>query len=204
MNIYDKSDFVDIKEVIADIKTDVRYYSDYNFVGCRVDGYNASKIYMTKEAAKSLKKVSDELSSMGYGLLIYDAYRPLKAVKHFVRWAKDIEDIKMKEIFYPNVDKKDLFRLGYIAEYSSHCKGSTVDLTITKDGKELDMGGYFDYFGGSSASDYKDLSEEQLNNRKLLKDIMCKYGFGPIDSEWWHFTLRDEPYPDTYFDFDIE
>ena len=204
MNIYDKSDFVDIKEVIADIKTDVRYYSDYNFVGCRVDGYNASKIYMTKEAAKSLKKVSDELSSMGYGLLIYDAYRPLKAVKHFVRWAKDIDDTKMKEIFYPNVDKRDLFRLGYIAEYSSHCKGSTVDLTITKEGKELDMGGYFDYFGGSSASDYKNLSNEQLINRKLLKDVMFKYGFTGIDSEWWHFTLRDEPYPDTYFDFDIE
>lgn len=199
-------DFVEISKYIPNLILDVRYSSDYNFVGTKIDGYNASKIFLTTKACDALNKVNSEVNKLGYQLKIYDGYRPQKAVEHFIRWAKDIDDIKMKDIFYPNINKKDLFIKGYIAEKSSHSRGSTVDLTLfdTKTNSDLDMGGYFDYFGESSSSDYTNLTKTQLTNRKLLKDVMAKYGFKHLEEEWWHYTLINEPYPDTYFNFDIE
>ena len=201
----DSSDFVLVSEVIPDAILEIRYYTDYNFVGERIDGYEEPLAFLTKEAAEALKKVSDELMAQGYRLKIYDAYRPQKAVDHFVRWAKDLEDTKMKEYFYPELEKDVIFPLGYILEHSGHTRGSTVDLTIVdKDTKEdIDMGGTFDYFGELSHPDYKGITDEQFNNRMILREAMLKYGFNPLDEEWWHFTLKDEPYPNTYFTFPI-
>lgn len=201
----DSSGFVILSEVIPDVILEIRYYSTYNFVGERIDGYEQPIAILTKQAAQALKKVSDELVRKGYRLKIYDAYRPQKAVDHFVRWAKDEKDTKMKRYFYPELEKDQLFPQGYIAEYSSHSKGSTVDLTLfdMNSEKELDMGGPFDYFGELSHPDYKNLTDEQYHNRILLREIMIKYGFKPIEEEWWHFTLDNEPYPDTYFTFSV-
>ena len=161
--------------------------------------------FITKEAAMKLKEASDELVSKGYRLKIYDAYRPQSAVTHFVRWAKDTNDTRMKDFFYPELQKDQLFPQGYIAEHSGHSRGSTVDLTLfdMKTEKEVDMGGTFDYFGQESHPDYKNITEEQYANRMLLREVMLRHGFKPLDEEWWHFTLANEPYPDTYFTFPV-
>lgn len=202
----DSSDFVVLSEEVPDVILEIRYYSTYNFVGDRIDGYEAPLALLTKEAADALKKVSDEMVSKGYRLKIYDTYRPQKAVDHFVRWAGDVNDVRMKECFYPEIEKSRLFPQGYIAEHSGHSRGSTVDLTLfdMKTGKEMDMGGPFDYFGLLSHPDYKGITEEQYANRMLLRSVMVKHGFTPIAEEWWHFTLANEPFPDTYFTFPIE
>ena len=200
----DSSGFVVLSDVVPDIIQEIRYYSTYNFVGDRIDGYEEPCALMTKEAAEALKKVSDEVKQKGYRLKVYDAYRPQKAVDHFVRWAKDISDKRMKSYFYPKVDKTKLFDEGYIDAKSGHSRGSTIDLTLfdMNTGKEVDMGGTFDYFGELSHPDYKGkLTKKQLKNRQFLRDVMIKYGFKPLATEWWHFTLKDEPYPDTYFTF---
>ena len=201
----DSSDFVLITDVIPDCILEIRYYSTYNFVGTRIDGYEEPLAYLTKEAAAALKEVSDELLTKGYRLKIYDAYRPQKAVDHFVRWSKDIDDTAMKEYFYPDLDKSVLFDQMYIMEYSGHSRGSTVDLTLfdMKTEKEADMGGTFDFFGELSHPDYTEITDEQYANRMLLRDVMVKHGFKPLESEWWHFTLEDEPFPDTYFNFPV-
>ncbi len=201
----DSSDFVVLSEAVPDVIPEIRYYSTYNFVGDRIDGYEAPAALITKEAAAALKKVSDEMVSRGYRLKIYDTYRPQQAVSHFVRWALDVKDLRMKEFFYPEIEKSRLFPQGYIAEHSGHSRGSTVDLTLfdMKTGKEADMGGTFDYFGLLSHPDYKEITEEQYANRMLLRDVMVQYGFHPIDEEWWHFTLDNEPFPDTYFTFPV-
>ena len=201
---YDASEFVLLSDVIPDILLDIRYYSSFNFVGERIDGYELPLAFITKKTAIALKNVSEQIRKQGLRFKIYDAYRPQKAVDHFVRWASDINDIRMKESFYPEVDKKDLFEAGYIAARSAHSRGSTVDLTLFSDqGYDLDMGSPFDYFGGISHPDYQDISEKQHENRMLLRDLMVKNGFIPYEKEWWHFTLADEPFPDTYFDFSI-
>ena len=160
---------------------------------------------MTRKAAAALKNASDEFVNAGYRIKVYDAYRPQRAVEHFVRWAEDMSDTRMKEIFYPDVSKKDLFALGFIAGHSGHSRGSTVDLTLydMSKGCDVDMGGYFDFFGEISHSDYGEISKEQQKNRRLLKEIMMRNGFLPLKEEWWHFTLKEEPYPDTYFDFPV-
>ena len=202
----DPTGFVVLSDVIPDIIQEIRYYSTYNFVGDRIDGYTRPRALMTIEAAQALKKVSDELREQGYRLKVYDSYRPQKAVDHFVRWAKDIDDTRMKQYFYPEVDKTRLFADGYIDAKSGHSRGSTIDLTLfdMKTGKEVDMGGTFDHFGIESHPDYKgNLTKAQLNNRQILRDAMIRNGFKPLDTEWWHFTLKDEPYPDTYFTFSI-
>ena len=195
-----------VSDYIENIILDIRYYSAYNFVGERIDGYKKPLALLTLEAIKALNNANNDLLSKGYMLKIYDAYRPLKSVRHFVRWAKDINDTRNKDIFYPDVDKSDLFRLGYIADKSSHSRGSSVDVTLfdLKTGKEADMGSPFDYFGEISSPSYRKLTIDQYNNRKLLQYFMKKNGFEPLDTEWWHFTLRDEPYPDTYFNYDVE
>ena len=201
----DASDFVLITDVVPDAILEIRYYSTYNFVGERVDGYEEPLAFLTKEAAAALKDVSDELRDMGYRLKIYDAYRPQCAVTHFVRWAKDLEDTRMKPYFYPELTKDVLFPQGYIDDHSGHSRGSTVDLTLfdMTTEKEVDMGGTFDYFGELSHPDYTGITDEQYNNRMILREVMIKHGFRPLAEEWWHFTLENEPYPDTYFTFPV-
>ena len=201
----DSSDFVLVGDVIPDAILEIRYYTTYNFVGERIDGYEQPTALLTKEAASALKEVSDDLVKKGYRLKIYDAYRPQKAVDHFARWAENSTDSRMKEAFYPDLDKSVLFKQGYILNYSGHTRGSTVDLTIVdaKTGKEVDMGGTFDHFGVESHPDYKNITDEQYNNRMILRQAMTDHGFKPLDEEWWHFTLENEPYPDTYFTFPV-
>ena len=201
----DASDFVLVTDVVPDVILEIRYYSTYNFVGDRIDGYEEPLAFLTKEAAAALKEVSDELVAKGYRLKIYDAYRPQKAVTHFMNWALDPDDARMKEYFYPELEKDVLFPQGYIAEHSGHSRGSTVDLTLfdMATEKEADMGGTFDYFGRLSHPDYKDITDEQYANRMILREAMMAHGFKPLVEEWWHFTLKDEPYPDTYFEFPV-
>lgn len=197
--------FVNLSDVVPDAILEIRYYSTYNFVGERIEGYDEPLAFITKEAAYALKNVSDELNAQGYRIKIYDCYRPQMAVDHFVRWAKDISNQSMKSYFYPEVDKSMLFEQGYIYSKSGHSRGSTVDLTLVDEqtGKELDMGGSFDYFGEKSHFGYQNLTDEQITNRNILRDSMVKNGFKPLETEWWHFTLENEPYPDTYFNFKI-
>jgi len=197
--------FVYIDELIPDAILEVRYYSTDNFVGNRIDGYLAPKVILTIEAAETLVVVADELRLKGLLLKIFDGYRPQQAVDHFIRWADDEGDQKMKNKFYPEVDKKDLFRLGYIARRSGHSRGSTVDLTLVDidSGEELDMGGGFDYFGDLSHHDTDLITEEQLQNRTILREIMEKHGFLAYSEEWWHYTLENEPYPEIYYDFPV-
>ncbi|MBR0136504.1 MAG: DUF3089 domain-containing protein, partial [Clostridia bacterium] len=201
----DSSGFVLLSEAVPDVILEIRYYSTYNFVGERIDGYEEPLAMLTEEAAAALKEVSDELMGMGYRLKIFDAYRPQMAVTHFMNWALDTDDTRMKEYFYPYLDKVVLFPQGYIAEHSGHSRGSTVDLTLfdMSTEQEVDMGGTFDYFGELSHPDYTEITEEQYAMRMLLRDVMMKHGFRPLDEEWWHFTLEDEPYPNTYFTFPI-
>ena len=199
------SGFVLLTDVVPDAILEIRYYSTYNFVGDRIDGYEEPLAFLTREAAEALREVSDDLNQKGYRLKIYDAYRPQMAVSHFMRWALDFEDTRMKAYFYPDLEKDVLFPLGYIAEHSGHSRGSTVDLTLfdMTTEKEVDMGGTFDYFGELSHPDYVDITEEQYANRMILREAMLAHGFKPLPEEWWHFTLEDEPYPDTYFTFPI-
>ena len=201
----DPSRFVLLAEFVPSIIQEIRYYSTYNFIGDRIDGYEEPCAVLTKEAARALKSVSNELNVMGYRLKVFDAYRPVIAVKHFVMWGIEDTDIRMKPFFYPDLEKEELFMKGYIATRSSHSRGSTVDLTLLdmKTGKEVDMGSPFDMFSEVSHPDYKGITKEQYDNRMLLQSVMTRNGFEPFDTEWWHFTLRDEPFPDTYFEFPV-
>ena len=199
--------FVYLDAIIPTIRFDLRYYGSDNFVGERIDGYAAPKAILTKEAAEALRGVQEELAPFGLGLEVYDAYRPQRAVDHFVRWAKNVDDVKMKAKYYPDVDKRNLFKESYIADKSSHSRGSTVDLTIADlkepKGAELDMGGHFDLFGPPSWPDYTGIPASQRAHRLLLRQLMLEHGFAPYPQEWWHFTLKNEPFPDTYFDFPV-
>ena len=199
-------DFVSIGEVVPDAILEIRYYTSYNFVGARIDGYLQPTALLTREAADSLRAVSDDLLAQGYRLKIFDAYRPQCAVDHFVRWAADVSDTLMKQYFYPNLDKSVLFEQEYIMEKSGHTRGSTVDLTLfdMATEREVDMGGTFDWFGEESHPDYTGITPQQFANRMILREAMLRHGFKPLASEWWHFTLADEPYPDTYFTFPIQ
>jgi D-alanyl-D-alanine dipeptidase len=201
----DASDFVLLSEAVPDAILEIRYYSTYNFVGQRVKGYEQPVALLTKEAASALKEVSDDLVERGYRLKIFDAYRPQMAVTNFVEWAEDLDDTRMKPYFYPELDKSVLFEQGYIAAHSGHSRGSTLDLTLfdMNTEREVDMGGTFDYFGELSHPDYKGVTDEQYKMRMLLREVMVDHGFRPLSEEWWHFTLEDEPYPDTYFTFPV-
>ena len=197
--------FVSVTDVIPDALLDVRYYSTYNFVGARVDGYDAPIVLLTKEAADALVLVNADMRAKGLRLVIYDGYRPQRAVDHFARWAEDLSADAMKPVFYPDVDKADLFEQGFIARRSGHSRGSTIDLTLLdeKSGALLDMGGPFDFFGPLSHPDSPAVTPQQHENRYLLREAMMARGFKPLSTEWWHFTLVDEPYPATYFDFPV-
>ena len=202
----DSSGFVRLTDVVPDAILEIRYFSTYNFVGARIDGYEMPTAWLTREAADSLKAVSDDVKAMGYRLKIYDAYRPQQAVDHFVRWSKDLSDTLMKSYFYPNIPKHEIFPRGYVATHSGHTRGSTIDLTLfdMTTEKELDMGGTFDFFGIESHPSYiEGLTDRQYLNRRILRDAMMRHGFEPISEEWWHFRLSKEPYPNTYFTFPV-
>jgi len=197
--------FVSVQEVIPSVELDIKYYGSHNFIGKPIDGYLSPQALLTIEATAALKKVQRELKDFGLGLKIFDAYRPQKAVDHFVRWGRDLNDVKMQQIYYPTVEKKNLFKEGYIAKRSGHSRGSTVDLTIVdlESKIALDMGSTFDFFGEASWVRYKEITATQRANRMLLHNIMLKYKFKSYPQEWWHFTLKNEPYK-TYFDFDVK
>ena len=201
----DSSGFVLLADYIPGIVQEIRYYSTYNFVGERVDGYEEPVALLTVEAARALKRVAGEVNVQGYRLKIYDAYRPANAVRHFVMWGIDDLDLRMKPFFYPDLEKQELFKRGYIASQSSHSRGSAVDLTLLdmSTGREVDMGSPFDLFSERSHPDSRAVTDEQYENRMFLQATMVRNGFAPIDCEWWHFALRDEPYPDVYFEFPV-
>ncbi len=201
----DPSGFVLLSDVIPHIVQEIRYFSTYNFIGDRIDGYEEPCALLTKEAARALKAVSNEMIVQGYRLKIFDAYRPACAVKHFVLWGLEDQDVRMKPYFYPDLEKQALFKEGYIAARSGHSRGSTVDLTLLdmRTGREVDMGSPFDLFSEVSHPDYRGITDEQYANRMMLQHAMARCGFRPLDCEWWHFTLENEPYPDTYFEFPV-
>ena len=199
-------DFVYLLDLEPSIKIELRYFSNNNFIGQPIDGYHRSTIIVSKPTAIALQKVQNDLEKKGLGLKIFDAYRPQQAVNHFVRWAKVLNDTLMKQIYYPDVPKSELFKRGYIASKSGHSRGSTVDLTLIDldTGNELDMGSPYDFFGVQSHPFYKKITDKQGKNRMLLRRVMLKNGFKPYENEWWHFTLRDEPFPNQYFDFPVK
>lgn len=203
--IMDSSDFVLLSDYVPGIVQEIRYYSTYNFVGDRIDGYEEPVALLTKEAARALKDVANQANTMGYRLKVFDAYRPDRAVRHFTFWGIEDLDLRMKPFFYPKLEKQELFQKGYIAKRSGHSRGSTVDLTLLdmSTGKEVDMGSPFDLFDPLSHPDCRDVTEEQYDNRMLLQNLMARAGFEPFDCEWWHFTLAGEPFPETYFDFPV-
>ena len=199
--------FADATTVVNGLVVDMRYFGDDNFVGARIDGYESARCLLSRPAAAALARVHNDLAPQGFGLKVFDCYRPTRAVSHFMRWARDLKDVKRKADFYPDVDKRDLFRLGYISNRSGHSRGSTVDLTLVRLGPgapaEVDMGTRFDFFGEQSWPSSKAVSAEAQANRKILATAMRRGGFIPYDREWWHFTLRNEPYPGSYFDFPV-
>jgi len=197
--------FTVVNELLPNAVYDVRYYTGNNFVGERITGYEAPLVILTNQAAKALVNVQADLTPFGLGLKIFDGYRPQRAVDHFARWAKDTSDTRTKAEDYPDVDKANLFRDGYIAAKSGHSRGSTVDVTIvdSKTGSELDMGTPFDFFGLPSWPDNPNMSAKVRTNRASLRSVMERNGFKPLKEEWWHFTLKNEPYPNEYFDFPI-
>ena len=199
-------DFVYLLDLEPSIKIELRYFSNNNFIGQPIDGYHRSTIIVSKPTALALQKVQNDLEKKGLGLKIFDAYRPQQAVNHFVRWAKVLNDTLMKQSYYPDVPKSELFKRGYIASKSGHSRGSTVDLTLIAldSGNELEMGSPYDFFGLQSHPFYKKITDKQRNNRMLLRRVMLKNGFIPYENEWWHFTLRDEPFPNQYFDFPVK
>ena len=198
--------FVYVNNVDASIQYDLRYCNDNNFVGQPIEGYEENVLIVTKEAANALKKIQIELKKKGMSLKIFDAYRPQRAVNHFRKWARNLSDTIKKVEFYPNVLKKNLFIEEYISTRSRHSSGSSVDVTIVDliTYKELDMGTSYDDFGKESWVLYQEITELQKENRKFLKFIMKKYGFRNYPQEWWHFTLRAEPFRDQYFDFVVK
>jgi D-alanyl-D-alanine dipeptidase len=198
------SSFVNAAEFVPGLRVDMRYFGDQNFVGRRIDGYEAPICLLTRPAAIALGSVQRDLATVGLGLKVFDCYRPVRAVAHFVRWGRDPTDRSGRAEFYPAIDKRDLFREGYIAARSGHSRGSTVDVTLVRaDGVEVDMGSPFDFFGRQSWRNDRGVPKEARAFRNLLAAAMMRRGFRPYAKEWWHFTLADEPFPDRYFDFPV-
>lgn len=198
--------FCYVHDVIDDVILDMRYAGTHNFVGEPIDGYEANHAILTTEAALQLKAAADTFRQMGYRIKIFDAYRPQDAVRHFVRWSEDGNDTRMQAEFYPEFRKKSLLvDQGYIARNSSHMRGSAVDLTLTDmDGKELDMGTCFDYFGKKAWHDAVNVTPEQKENRELLKSVMEANGFKAFEQEWWHYRLKNEPFKTEKFNFPVK
>lgn len=197
--------FVDLAQAVPGIMVDARYATAHNLTGHPLAGYLSHKAVATMEAAAALQKAFDAARKLGYGMLVYDAYRPQKAVGDFMIWSREAENGLTKAEFYPDIPKEELFALGYIAEKSGHSRGSTIDLTLTdSQGQPVDMGTAFDFMGEESHHNASAVTPEQMRNRAVLCAIMAYAGFAPYENEWWHYRLMKEPYPDTYFDFDIE
>lgn len=198
--------FVTLRSVIPDLVVELRYFSSNNFIGRPIEGYHANVVLITEPAARALQAVQEDLASEGLGLKVFDAYRPQRAVNNFIRWAADSSDILMKQQYYPSLDKNELFPSGYIAERSGHSRGSTVDLTLVRlaDSQELDMGSPYDFFDAVSWPSDTSVTAAQHANRMKLREVMLKHGFAAIRTEWWHFTLEDEPFRDVYFDFPVQ
>jgi len=197
--------FVDAGTVVPGLVTEMRYAGTHNFVGRRIDGYNAARCLLTKPAAAALAEVALDLDPRGLAIKVFDCYRPARAVANFVRWARDVNDIAGKAEFYPQVDKSMLFQDGYISSRSAHSRGSTLDLTLVrKGGGELDMGTPFDFFSPLSWPGAAGVGAEAKANRALLAAAMRRRGFRPYAREWWHFTFSAEPFPNTYFDFPVQ
>jgi D-alanyl-D-alanine dipeptidase len=221
---------VDLKSINPDILVEAAYSSDWNFIGRPIDGYKSNKCYLTSKAAKALSEVQKDVSKQGYSLLVFDCYRPQRAVNQFVSWTKDTSDSKMQSVFYPDEVKKDLIKRGYIDSKSGHSRASTVDLTLVRTGKfqskdfnlkakavndcrisqkvedtgQVDMGTTFDCFSELAHTANLSIPEKSQKNRKILKSAMEKQGFANYPKEWWHFVLKDEPYKSDYFDFEVQ
>jgi D-alanyl-D-alanine dipeptidase len=196
--------FVDAATVVPGLIAEMRYAGAHNFVGRPIDGYEAPRCLLSQAAAAALAEVARDVAQRGLHIKAFDCYRPTRAVMNFVRWARDLKDTAGKAEFYPDVDKRTLFRDGYIASQSGHSRGSTIDMTLANDdGRELDMGTAFDFFSPKSSPADPTVTPEQHANRMLLAAAMRRHGFRPYDKEWWHFTLRGEPFPETYFDFPV-
>jgi zinc D-Ala-D-Ala dipeptidase len=203
--------FVDAATVADGLVVDMRYFGPNNFVGKKIDGYERPRCLLSAPAANALAAVQRNLDARGLGLKVFDCYRPARAVAHFVRWARRADDDpKRKAEYYPDIDKRDLFKLGYIAERSGHSRGSTVDLSLVRrpdgtelDSHELEMGTRYDFLSPKSWPSNKSVSAQAQSNRALLAQAMRRGGFQPYSKEWWHFTLADEPFPDRYFDFPV-
>lgn len=198
--------FVYLDQVLKSARYDVRYAGTDNFVGEPIDGYRTARIILTREAAVALAAVEQDVALSGLALKIFDGYRPQRAVDEFRRWAADPQDTRQKARYYPDLDKPALFRDGYIAKHSGHSRGSTVDLTLVDSttGKEVDMGSPFDFFGPISHHGTALVNVQQTRNRETLRQAMLRHGFEPYGAEWWHYTLKAEPYPKTYFDFPVQ
>lgn len=198
--------FMEVQAAIPDLVVDLRYAKTNNFVGQKVPGYHSEKAILSVAATTALAKVQNELKIYGLGIKFFDGYRPQQAVNHFVQWAKMPNDTLMKAQYYPNLSKSMLFEQQYIASRSGHSRGSSIDLTLIHFNtcQELDMGSSYDFFGEISNLDYWDLTQKQIWNRQLLQKVMKRHGFRSYAQEWWHFTLHDEPFPNTYFNFPIK
>jgi D-alanyl-D-alanine dipeptidase len=197
--------FVDAASIVPGLVAEMRYAGAHNFVGRPIDGYEAPHCLLTQAAAAALADGARDLAPRGLHIMVFDCYRPARAVADFVRWARDLHATAGKTEFYPDIDKRTLFRDGYIASHSGHSRGATVDLTLAQaDGGELDMGTPFDFFSPKSWTADPTVSPAQHANRMLLAAAMRRRGFRGYDKEWWHFTLRGEPFPDTYFDFPVQ
>ena len=199
------SGFIYINDIDKTIQTDLRYSTKDNFTGRIVDGYKSNRAIISYDAAKSLVQVQNELRKRNLSLKIFDAYRPQRSVNYFINWSKDLSDTINKIIYYPKINKSQLFPMGYIAERSGHSRGSTIDLTIVnnKTNKELDMGTPYDFFGPESSTDFSNITDKQRSNRILLLEAMTKNGFKNYPKEWWHYTLELEPF-NHYFNFVID
>lgn len=199
----DRSGFANAGEAIPSLVVEIRYAGNENFIGHPITGYEAPVCILTRDTVAALAGVQAKLSEFGLGLKAFDCYRPARAVADFAAWARNPADQKRKADYYPNVDKSRLFELGYIAERSGHSRGSTLDVTLVdlRSGEELDMGGPYDFFDPRSWPSETEVPPQARANRMLLQDVMIANGFRPLKEEWWHFTLNQEPYPDSYFDF---
>ncbi|NGO71591.1 M15 family metallopeptidase [Streptomyces boncukensis] len=222
-------EFVALRDVAPTVLQEIRYRTPHNFVGERIDGYRRPLCILTEDTAQALRRAQRALLRRGYSLKVYDCYRPQRAVDHFVRWAKDLDDQRMKAEFYPRVDKNRLFEDGYIAERSGHSRGSTVDLTLVKlparptrpyvpgepltdcaapqderfPDNSVDMGTGYDCFDTLSHTEDPRIQGAQRAHRQLLKRALERQGFANLPEEWWHFTHRPETFPETYFDFPV-
>jgi D-alanyl-D-alanine dipeptidase len=200
-----KDGFVFVDEFVSGIRWDAKYATWDNFTGKPVDGYLANRIVGTRALCGALERARQKAESLGFGLLLWDGYRPQRAVDCFLRWSRQSEDGRTKSRHYPNIGRAEMFEKGYVAARSGHSRGSTVDLTLfhLATGELAPMGGDHDLMDPISHHGAKGITQAEARNRQHLCSVMTACGFSSYDCEWWHYTLRDEPYPDTYFDFPI-